>query len=593
MRAYKLPQSQLTTFPSATAQRRQMAAPGSSGRCLYDILGVNRDCSLEEIRSAYRKLALRLHPDKVAQSASGSADHSSATAVFQELQHAYDVLRDPNERAWYDSHRSQILFASSSGGSPDNGSFASFFSKFTASDGGRSPMDNIGNIYSFFSPSAYSGFSDSGTGFFKVYGDLFNKIYANEVRFAMVSGVELELAPLIGNLDSSSEQWMCFYKYWFGFSTVIDFSWADLYDVREGVNRRVRREMEDLNNKARRKMRREYNDTVRSLAAFVKKRDKRVVEMLRKKKVEEEVKKEEQRRKKEEEKKKKEENARLYREAEWAEINEEDEEIVDDDWFSSGANGKKKSSNSEQELYCVVCSKKFKSEKQWKNHEQSKKHRDKVAELRDSLQDEDEALGINDDDDNAQVGDDITVGFDYVQEPSDDSDENGANELRENFEGGFVLQEEDTKHEVDQGLEDETIILEAMVSNQKSRMAASTEQSNEFPGDEVQVPVNGVEDESSMDYNPRRKGRRKALRKENHSNSNGCDAEKMDDNDGKMKESATNSSHRVSSSKKEANKAGKNLKLQQQQGQRDGRSGFDKDDNTGDKKSSKGKKQKV
>ncbi|XP_078430181.1 DNAJ heat shock N-terminal domain-containing protein [Wolffia australiana] len=483
-----------------------MAPSSSTGRCLYDVLGLSRDCSIEEIRSAYKKLALRLHPDKVSQSSGGSIDHAHATAVFQELQHAYDVLRDPKERSWYDSHRSQILFASGKGEKTGDGSFAnsfsSFFSKFSSS---RSPMDDIGDIFSFFSASAYSGFSDSGNGFYKVYGDLFGKIHANEVRFAREVDLDedLEPAPLLGNLNSSFEQWNAFYKYWLGFSTVIDFSWADLYDPREGANRRARREMEELNSKARKKMRREYNDTVRSLAAFVKKRDKRVVEVLRKKKAEEEVRKEEQRRKKEEERKKKEEKAR-----QWAEVDEEDDDdgILEDDWFGSAANGKKKDVGGEQELYCVVCSKKFKSEKQWKNHEQSKKHREKVAELRESLQDDDD-----DDDDGGDsnggddhVGNDIDADFDYVEEATDGSDEKSevVEEIREKLEEGFGLGEDE---------DDETVILEAMISKHKSKKAANGEE-----------PVNGfhpaepIEDEgesSSMEYNPRRKGRKKRASK--------------------------------------------------------------------------------
>lgn len=424
----------------------------------------------------------------------------------------------------------------------------------------------------------------------------------------------LEPAPLIGNLDSPYEQWTAFYKYWLGFSTLIDFSWADLYDVREGFNRRVRREMEELNSKARKKMRREYNDTVRSLAAFVKKRDRRVVEMLRKKKAEEEERKEEQRKKKEEEKKKKAEEARLYREAEWAQIDEEDDGSLYDDWYGSEADGKKKNSNSEQELYCVVCSKKFKSDKQWKNHEQSKKHKDKVAELRESLQDEDEALGVMDDDDDAQVGDGIDVGFDYVQEPSDDSDDGAVNGLSEKFEDGFVFQEQVVEQEVSDsgdvglGSEDETVILEAMISNHRSRKAVSLEQPNVSPGEGGEVPNNDAEGENSMEHNPRRKGRRtRASKKGNRSKPNGDDAETMhtngdpdvddgkrcQDGDEQVKEFASDSLDQVGSSKRGGRNAGKTLKPQQQRQQRDEIFGVNKEADSAAKISSKGKKQKV
>lgn len=58
---------------------------------LYSILGVNRNSSQEEIKAAYRKLAARHHPDR-----------GGDTKRFQEIQHAYDVLSDPQKRSEYD-----------------------------------------------------------------------------------------------------------------------------------------------------------------------------------------------------------------------------------------------------------------------------------------------------------------------------------------------------------------------------------------------------------------------------------------------------------------------------------------------------------
>lgn len=59
----------------------------------YQILGVSRDASSEEIRSAYRRLAKRFHPD-VAESAGPDR--------FHELRGAYEVLSDPKRRRAYD-----------------------------------------------------------------------------------------------------------------------------------------------------------------------------------------------------------------------------------------------------------------------------------------------------------------------------------------------------------------------------------------------------------------------------------------------------------------------------------------------------------
>jgi DnaJ homolog subfamily A member 5 len=54
------------------------------------------------MKVAFRKLAMKLHPDK-------NTVDPLAKEKFQELNEAYEVLKDPNERAWYDSHRDQIL----------------------------------------------------------------------------------------------------------------------------------------------------------------------------------------------------------------------------------------------------------------------------------------------------------------------------------------------------------------------------------------------------------------------------------------------------------------------------------------------------
>lgn len=153
----------------------------SEKRCLYEVLGVNRDCTAEEIRSAYRKLALQRHPDKLTKSGVSEAE---ATAQFQELVNAYEVLSDARERAWYDSHRSQILFSSST------------------SSSNSSNFVHVPNIFSYFSNSVYSGYSDSGKGFYKVYADVFDKIYQSELNFAkkMDLGMPKE-APLMGNIQ--------------------------------------------------------------------------------------------------------------------------------------------------------------------------------------------------------------------------------------------------------------------------------------------------------------------------------------------------------------------------------------------------------
>ncbi|MBI1237998.1 MAG: molecular chaperone DnaJ [Alphaproteobacteria bacterium] len=66
-----------------------------SKRDFYDVLGVKRGASVEELKSAYRKLVKEHHPDK-------NPDDPTCEAKIKELNEAYDVLKDPEKRAAYD-----------------------------------------------------------------------------------------------------------------------------------------------------------------------------------------------------------------------------------------------------------------------------------------------------------------------------------------------------------------------------------------------------------------------------------------------------------------------------------------------------------
>ncbi len=73
-------------------------------RCHYDVLGVSRTATDDELKKTYRQMALKMHPDK-----NRDVSPDRAKEAFQELQQAYEVLSDPQERAWYDAHREAIL----------------------------------------------------------------------------------------------------------------------------------------------------------------------------------------------------------------------------------------------------------------------------------------------------------------------------------------------------------------------------------------------------------------------------------------------------------------------------------------------------
>ena len=66
-----------------------------SKRDYYEVLGVDKNAGDAELKKAYRKLAMKFHPDR-------NTDDKNAEKKFKEASEAYDVLRDPQKRQRYD-----------------------------------------------------------------------------------------------------------------------------------------------------------------------------------------------------------------------------------------------------------------------------------------------------------------------------------------------------------------------------------------------------------------------------------------------------------------------------------------------------------
>ncbi|KAK3441563.1 hypothetical protein EUGRSUZ_B02081 [Eucalyptus grandis] len=71
-----------------------------AGSCYYAVLGIRRDASSSDIKSAYRKLAMKWHPDKWAGNPQVAGE---AKRRFQQIQEAYSVLSDQSKRSMYDA----------------------------------------------------------------------------------------------------------------------------------------------------------------------------------------------------------------------------------------------------------------------------------------------------------------------------------------------------------------------------------------------------------------------------------------------------------------------------------------------------------
>lgn len=82
----------------------------------YKTLGVSRDAGADEIKKAYRKLAMKYHPDQ-------NKDNPEAEAKFKEVNAAYDVLKDEQKRAAYDRYGSSAFDGSMGGGGAGAGGF--------------------------------------------------------------------------------------------------------------------------------------------------------------------------------------------------------------------------------------------------------------------------------------------------------------------------------------------------------------------------------------------------------------------------------------------------------------------------------------
>ncbi|CAG8972898.1 hypothetical protein HYALB_00001318 [Hymenoscyphus albidus] len=337
-------------------------------RCYYEVLGVDRHATDDEIKKAYRRKALELHPDR------NYGDAENATIKFAEVQSANEVLSDPQERAWYDSHRDSIL-RGDTGGEDDH-----FEHNIRLTSAG----DIIILISKF---NSRVPFTDASDGFYGILRETFATLAVEERSACEWEGKEIRDYPDFGKASDSYEQSAKqFYRVWMGFSTAKTFSWKDVYRTSDAPDRATRRFIEKENQRFRNEAIREFEDAVRSLVAFVRKRDPRYIPNSQSE----------------------EDRQKILRDAVAAQAAQSRaanlakfEEHVIPSWAQPKDSNEDVFTESESDesevehIECVVCNKVFKSEKQYETHEKSKKHVKAVQQIQREMKKENKRLGLD------------------------------------------------------------------------------------------------------------------------------------------------------------------------------------------------------
>ena len=132
-------------------------------RDYYEVLGVDRKASEQEIKKAYRKLAKKYHPDT-------NQGNAQAEQKFREVGEAYEILRDPEKRKLYDQY-GEAAFTEGFGSAGHGGSQGNPFG------GGFGRQWSDGNGTTWYTSYSGDGMHEGGHGGFDGFEDLFGHFF--------------------------------------------------------------------------------------------------------------------------------------------------------------------------------------------------------------------------------------------------------------------------------------------------------------------------------------------------------------------------------------------------------------------------------